>query len=169
MYVGAIAGGLFTSLLVHRSKSFIGPVRIFALISLAGIIIWAAFAGNFYGSIVGGIISGFGLLGFKPLGIQAAVYQNKNIEESIPTNLIFLTEQILSVAYTYPFIYFYGWTQRSGLLLGAILTALSFCVLLILYTHKFIEKYRKPLITLQKPVKEELEPHEDENFNYRHK
>ena len=169
MYMGAITGGLFTSLLVYRSKSLIGPVRVFAVISLAGMIIWAALAGSFYGSIVGGIISGFGLLGFKPLGIQAAVYQNKNIEESIPTNLIFLTEQILSVAYTYPFIYFYGWTQRSGLLLGAILTALSFCVLLILYTHKFIEKYRKPLITLQKPVKEELEPHEDENFNYRHK
>ena len=165
MYVGAIAGGLFTSLLVHRSKSFIGPVRIFALISLAGIIIWAAFAGNFYGSIVGSMVSGLGLFGFLPLGIQAAVHQNENIEESIPTNLIFLTAQTLSVAYAYPFIYFYGWIRLSGLWLGAILAASSFCALLILYCPKFIEKYKQPLVAAENPAGGGPEFQEDETFN----
>ena len=165
LYLGAIAGGLFTSLIVHKYKSFIGPVRAFALISLAGVIIWACLARNFYGNIVGSMVSGLGLFGFMPLGIQAAVHQNKNIEESIPTNLIFLTAQALSVAYTYPFIYFYGWIRLSGLWLAVILAGLSFCALLILYCPKFIEKYRQPLIVPENPVKEADPPSEDRNFN----
>lgn len=154
MYVGAIVGGLFTSLIVHKSKSFIRPVRIFALISLGGITLWAGLARYFIGNICGAILSGLGLFGFMPLGIQAAVEQNKNIEESIPTNLIFLTAQALSVAYTYPIIYFYRWFDLSGLWLCCIFAILSFCTLVILYTPTLIEKYKQPFIIPQNSEKE---------------
>jgi MFS family permease len=154
MYVGAIVGGLFTSLIVHKSKTFIGPVRIFAVISLAGISLWAGLAYNFWGNVFGAMVSGLGLFGFMPLGIQAAVEQNKNIEESIPTNLIFLTAQGLSVAYTYPVIYFYGWFRLSGLWLCTIFAVSSFIALLILYCPRLIEKYKQPLIVPQNTMKE---------------
>ena len=154
MYIGAIVGGLFTSLIVHKSKTFIGPVRIFAVISLIGISLWAGLAYNFWGNIFGALISGLGLFGFMPLGIQAAVEQNKNIEESIPTNLIFLTAQGLSVGYTYPIIYFFGWCGLSGLWLCTIFAVSSFLTLLILYCPKFIEKYKQPLIVPQNTMKE---------------
>ena len=146
MYMGAITGGLFASILIHKSKNYISPVRIFALISLIGIILWASLASYFSGNLFGAFVSGLGLFGFMPLGIQATEDQNKNIEESIPTNLIFLTEQILSIAYTYPIIYFYEWVKISGLWLTVIFAVLSFCTLVILYCPKFIEKYRRPLI-----------------------
>ena len=157
MYIGAILGGLFTSLIVHKSKNFIYPVRIFALISFSGIIMWAVLAKNFIGNIVAAMVSGLGLFGFMPLGIQAAVDQNKNIEESIPTNLIFLTAQALSVGYTYPIIYFYKWFNLSGLWLCCIFAFLSFCTLVILYTPKLIKKYKQPFILPQGSMKE-LQP-----------
>lgn len=164
LYIGAIIGGCFTSLLVHKSKNFIKPVRAFALISLTGILIWAGFSNDFYGNIIGATISGFGLFGFLPLGIQAAVDQNKNIEESLSTNLIFLVAQSLSVAYTYPIIYFYKWLSMSGLWLAVICAFMSFCSLLILYCPKFIEKYRQPLIVPQAYVKDEIVQDENNNF-----
>lgn len=165
MYIGAIVGGLLTSLIVHKNKNYINPVRAFAFLSLSGIIIWAASVRYFWGNILGSIISGLGLFGFMPLGIQATVDQNKNIEESIPTNLIFLTAQALSVAYTYPIILFYSWTKLSGLWLSTIFAVLSFCTLMILYCPKLIEKYRQPLIVPQNIIKEDGPPDIDSNYN----
>ena len=154
LYMGAIIGGIFTSLIVHKSKNFIKPVRIFSIISIVGIALWAGLAFNFIGNIFGAMISGLGLFGFMPLGIQAAVEQNKNIEESIPTNLIFLTAQALSVAYTYPIIYFYGWCNLSGLWLCTIFAGFSFLPLMGLYRPRYIEKYKRPMIVPQNTMKE---------------
>jgi MFS transporter, FLVCR family, MFS-domain-containing protein 7 len=149
MYFGGMAGGLLTSFLVHKAKTYIGPVRIFSLLSLAGIIMWACLADYFVWNVIGSFIGGLGLFGFMPLGIQAAVDQNKNIEESIPTNLIFLAAQALSVAYTYPIIYFYGWVGISGMWLSTFLCIFSFCALILLYTPKLIEKYKQPFMKPQ--------------------
>lgn len=146
LYIGAIFGGLFTSLLVHQSKSFIQPVRIFALISIVGLLIWAGFIRSFAGNIVGAALSGLGLFGFLPLGIQAAVDQNKNIQESMSTNLIFLFAQSLSAAYTYPFIYCFRLVKISGLWLAVICAFVSFFSLLTLYRKKHINRFRQPLI-----------------------
>ena len=98
-----------------------------------------------------------------PLGIQAAVEQNKNLEESIPTNLIYLTAQAMSVAYTYPIIYFYGWVSLSGLWLAVVFAIMSFCTLVVIYCPKFIIKYKQPLIRDLTEQKEEVEIDDNNN------
>ena len=163
MYLGGIIGGLLTSLLTHNSKSFINPVRVFSFISMVGVILWASLARYYYGNLVSSTICGLGLFGFMPLGIQAAVEQNKNLEESIPTNLIYLTAQAMSVAYTYPIIYFYGWVSLSGLWLAVVFAIMSFCTLVVIYCPKFIIKYKQPLIRDLTEQKEEVEIDDNNN------
>lgn len=143
LYIGAIIGGFLTSFLVSKSKNLIWPVRVIALVSMIGIILWAGLASYFWGNILGAIISGIGLFGFLPLGIEVAVEQNKKIEESISTNLIFLVIQIISIGYTYPFIYFHEWLQVSGMWLAVSFTLLAFFAILLMYHSKFVQKYKQ--------------------------
>ena len=102
MYIGGIIGGLITSVLIHKTKNFINPIRIFILLSISGCLLWALLKDHFPYNIVGGIACGLGLFGLMPHGIQAIVDQNKYISESITTNIVYFIAQGMSVIYTYP-------------------------------------------------------------------
>lgn len=143
MYIGGMIGGILTSLVVLKTKNFINPMRIFAIISVTGCIAWSAVLGDIYSDIIGSSITGFGLFGLMPLGIQAVVDQNKHVAESITTNLVYLIAQGLSVVYTYPLIYCYRATTVSGMWLACFLCILVMGILLIIYRSSLIEKHRE--------------------------
>ena len=139
MYVGGTIGGLITSVLIHKTKNFINPIRIFILLSIGGCLLWALLEDHFPSNIVGSGACGLGLFGLMPLGIQAIVDQNRYVSESITTNIVYFIAQGMSVVYTYPLMYFYDLTDVSGLWLVFIISVIGLAPLIYLYREKFIE------------------------------
>ena len=148
MYIGGTIGGLVTSVLIHKTKNFIQPIRIFILLSIGGCLLWALLKDHFPSNIVGGTACGFGLFGLMPLGIQAIVDQNKYVSEAISTNIIYFIAQWISVIYTYPLMYFYDLTGISGLWLIVIITVIGLAPLIYLYRKTLIEENKKGTETI---------------------
>ena len=143
-----MVGGLIATFLVKKFKAILMPLRIFLLLSIVSIIFWAAVIWNLLLAIIGSVLVGFTIIGFVPLGIRAAVEQNQEIEESIPTNMIFFTAQILSLIYTYPLEYFNQLTHLTGLWIAAMITFVSFVAFLMIYKKKNINEVSSGLLTI---------------------
>mmetsp|Transcript_18900 Transcript_18900/g.18904 ORF Transcript_18900/g.18904 Transcript_18900/m.18904 type:complete len:116 (+) Transcript_18900:767-1114(+) len=115
MVMMGMIGGLIATYLVANYLSITKPLRIFLIGSILSTVVWAFIRAIFPLSISGAGFLGAMLIGHLPLGISAAVIEDRSIEESITTNMIFFMANLLGTIYTYPVQYFYELTNLTGL------------------------------------------------------
>ncbi|CAG9335682.1 unnamed protein product [Blepharisma stoltei] len=132
MSFSGLTGGLIASYIAMRYNSVLWSLRVFLIMSIASIMVWASLDGDYIVSIFGSMIVGFGLIGHIPLGIRAALQQNSKLEESIPSNMIFFLATLFGLIYTYPIISFYELSNLSALWMIGILTSVSFGIFFII-------------------------------------
>ena len=64
--------------------------------------------------VAASLFGGF-LNGSLPLCIRCCVKFMPEIDETVPTNMIYLISMIFSIVYTYPMLYFKQFTTISGI------------------------------------------------------
>ncbi|CAG9328594.1 unnamed protein product [Blepharisma stoltei] len=133
MVMMGMVGGFIATYLSHKFNSLEKPLKIFLYGSILSVILWALIQENFPNSMIGSAIHGTLVIGHVPLAISGAVIQDKTIEESITTNMIYFMANLLEAFYIYPIQYFYKETNAPGLWAITILMAISFIPLAIVY------------------------------------
>ncbi|CAG9317593.1 unnamed protein product [Blepharisma stoltei] len=140
MVMMGMLGGLIATYLVANYNAITTPLRIFLVGSILSTILWACIRASFSLSISGAALHGATLIGHLPLGISAAVIEDRTIEESITTNMIFFMANLLCTIYTYPVQYYYEITDSTGLWAIAILVLVSFLPLIFIYRSPVEDK-----------------------------
>ena len=85
------------------------------------------------------ILYGASLTGALPLCIRACINYAPEIQESIPTNMIYVSAQIFSCIYSYPIQYCKELTTVTGFWIASLLIFLSFIGPFIFF-YRFSEK-----------------------------
>jgi hypothetical protein len=111
---GTIGGYVATKLI--EKDSYIQPtIWTYMIVSIVSSILFAALIENKIATMILASLFGFSTIGFTPLGLKISVSSAKEIEESIPANMIFGSSQIYSLIMTYPLQYFEDGTGATSL------------------------------------------------------
>ena len=146
LMVSGMVGGVCSSVVLGRCQQYSRALQMYLLVGMVGSVALCVAVLSFPSMVIVTAIYGFGIIGFIPLAVRAAVEEAPDIEPSVSTNIIFFCSQVFSLANSIPTIYFQQETQLSGLYLLALCTTVSLGLFLAIYqTDISPDEAAKPL------------------------
>ena len=112
--LSGLLGGLVATYIAEVKKSVKYPLLFFLLFSIFISIFFSAVVSFEIWAIIVSFFYGGSLIGVLPLSIRACINYSPEIQESIPTNMIYLWATIFSCIYSYPMEYCKELTTWNG-------------------------------------------------------
>ena len=128
-----VMGGLCSTIILAKCRFYTHALRLYLIIGIISSIALCFAVRSFPAMIVISGIYGFGVIGFLPLSIRAAVENASIIDPSVPTNVIFLVSQIVGLAQSGVAETLEHSTDLSVLYSLALFTTITLGVFLVLY------------------------------------
>jgi len=131
--LSGVVGGVGSTLILAKCRFYTRALQFYLLIGIISSIGLCFAVLSFPAMVVVSGIYGFGVIGFLPLAIRAAVEDASIIDPSVPANVIFLVSQGVGLGQSAVAVTLQHSTHISALYSLALFTTLTFGLFLALY------------------------------------